>query len=245
MSTAGPGDGAQVSDGAHISSSAGRRLRVAILISGRGSNMAAIAHACAEGRIAATVVQVIADRSDAAGIALAGSLGLTAQTITTAQFPDRSAFEGALESALERHGAELIVLAGFMRVLSARFVHRHAGRLLNIHPSLLPKYKGLHTHRRVLQAGEREHGVSVHFVTAELDDGPVICQARLQVGAPDSEHQLAARIQRLEHRIYPAVIGLIAAGRLQLAGATVLLDGQPLPAPLLEDEHDATPNAHA
>jgi len=223
---------------------AGGRLRIAILISGAGSNMAAIARACAEERIAATVVQVIADRDSAAGIALAGSLGLPAQIIAAAQFADQSAFEGALESALQHHGAELIVLAGFMRVLSAPFVHRHAGRLLNIHPSLLPKHKGLHTHRRVLRAGEREHGASVHFVTAELDDGPVICQARLQIAFAESEQQLAARIRRLEHRIYPAVIGLFAAGRLQLHGNTVLLDGQPLPAPLLEDDNDAPLHAH-
>ncbi|HEX4025472.1 MAG TPA: phosphoribosylglycinamide formyltransferase [Steroidobacteraceae bacterium] len=224
---------------------AGGKLRVAILISGRGSNMAAIAQACAAQRIGATVVQVIADRAGANGIALAASLGLPAQTIAAAQFQDRSAFETALQAALERHGAELVVLAGFMRVLSERFVRRYAGRLLNIHPSLLPKHKGLQTHRRVLEAGEREHGVSVHFVTEELDGGPVICQARLQVTPDDTEHSLAARVQRLEHRIYPEVIGLIASGRLQLRGAGVVLDGHPLTAPLLEDEHDAHPPARA
>ncbi len=214
------------------------RLRVAILISGRGSNMAAIARACADGRIAATVVQVIADRTGADGVALAASLGLTAQTIAAAQFQDRAAFEAALQAGLERHGAELIVLAGFMRILSEHFVRHYAGRLLNIHPSLLPKYKGLQTHGRVLEAREQEHGVSVHFVTEELDGGPVICQARLQVRAGDTEHSLAARVQKLEHRIYPRVIGLIAAGRLRLLGTTVVLDGQALPAPLLEEESD-------
>ncbi|MGH8143918.1 MAG: phosphoribosylglycinamide formyltransferase [Steroidobacteraceae bacterium] len=215
------------------------RLRVAILISGRGSNMAAIARACAEGSIAASVVQVIADRPGAHGIGLAASLGLATQTIAAAQFQDQCAFELALEAALDRHRAQLIVLAGFMRILSARFVQRHTGRLLNIHPSLLPKYKGLQTHRRVLEAAERDHGVSVHFVTEELDGGPVICQARLPVMAGDTEHSLAVRVQRLEHRIYPRVIGLIAAGRLRLLGDAVMLDGQALAAPLLEDEADA------
>jgi len=219
------------------------KLRVAILISGHGSNMAAIARACAQGRIAARVVAVIADRASAGGIALAQSLGLQTQTFVATQFQHRTAFESALGAALRGCDAELVVLAGFMRILSESFVAHYAGRMLNIHPSLLPKHKGLQTHRRVLEAGEREHGVSVHFVTAELDAGPVICQGRLAVLAGDTEHSLTARVQLLEHRIYPQVIGLIATGRLKLHGRAVLLDGQALAAPILEDEEDVNARA--
>jgi phosphoribosylglycinamide formyltransferase-1 len=221
--------------------SASDALRVAILISGRGSNMAAIARACARHEIQARVVQVIADRADAGGIDLARSLDLPAHTLAAAQFRDRADFEDALHSVLQRCRAGLVVLAGFMRILSGPFVQQYAGRLLNIHPSLLPDYKGLHTHRRVLQAGGREHGVSVHFVTEELDGGPVICQGRLRVRPGDTEQSLVARVQVLEHRIYPRVIGLIAAGRLRLQGSAVQLDGRTLATPLIEDEHDAIP----
>lgn len=216
-------------------------LRVAVLISGRGSNMAAIARACAEGRIAARIVAVIADRHDAGGIALAERLGLPAQLVPAAAYGDADAFEAALGAALQGCGAELVALAGFMRILSDKFVRRYAGRMLNIHPALLPAYKGLHTHRRVLQAGESLHGVTVHYVTGELDAGPPICQGRLAVRPDDTEQTLTARVHRLEHRLYPAVIGLIAAGRLELRGDTVLLDGRRLDAPIIEDEqHEHT-----
>lgn len=218
--------------------SAPRTLPIAILISGQGSNMVAIAQACAEGRIAARVAAVIADRSDAGGIARAERLGLAAQIVPAQDYPDRAAFEAALQAALAHAGVQLVALAGFMRILSASFVEHYAGRMLNIHPSLLPRYPGLHTHRRVLQAAEHEHGASVHFVTAELDGGPVICQGRLAVRADDTEQSLTARVHRLEHRIYPRVIGLVSAGRLALRGPTVLLDGQPLGAPLQENEED-------
>jgi len=217
-------------------SARGGKLPVAILISGRGSNMAAIARACAAGQIDARVVAVISDVAGAAGIALAQALQLPVSVLPATGFADRPAFEAALAAAIDASGAQLIALAGFMRVLSAAFVQRYRGCLLNIHPSLLPRYRGLHTHRRVLQAAEREHGASVHFVTAELDDGPLICQARLPVSPADTEASLTARVQVLEHRIYPHVIGLIAAGRLRLSGSTVLLDGQALAAPLLEEE---------
>jgi phosphoribosylglycinamide formyltransferase-1 len=221
--------------------SAGAKLRVAALISGRGSNMAAIAGACTRGVIAAEVVGVIADRVEAPGIALAQGLGLATQIIAADRFPDRTGFEAALAEAIDGCNAELIVLAGFMRILSAPFVQRYADRLLNIHPSLLPKYKGLHTHRRVLQAGEREHGVSVHLVTPELDGGPVICQARVAVMPGDTESRLAARVQVQEHRIYPMVVGLIAAGRLQLKAGSILLDGRALAAPLVTDDEPGVP----
>jgi phosphoribosylglycinamide formyltransferase-1 len=215
-------------------------LKLAVLISGRGSNMAVIARACQAGEIAATPVLVISDRGDAGGLAAAAALGLATVVLEPARFESRAQFETALAQAIDGSDAELVVLAGFMRVLSAAFVERYAGRLLNIHPSLLPNYTGLDTHQRVLQAGEREHGASVHFVTAELDGGPVICQARVPVRAGDSEQSLAARVVREEHRIYPRVIGLIAAGRLALRGATVMLDGRALDKPMLEEQPHGT-----
>jgi phosphoribosylglycinamide formyltransferase-1 len=215
------------------------KLRVAILISGRGSNMAAIARACAAGNIDAEVVAVIADQAGAPGIALAETMGLPTRIIPASHYPDRDAFEAALEEALRASRAQLVALAGFMRILSAAFVQRYQGRMLNIHPSLLPNYRGLNTHRRVLAAGDAEHGVSVHFVSAELDAGPIICQARLPVRPEDTEESLTARIHTLEHRIYPGVIGLIAAGRLRLEGGSILLDGEPLAAPLTENEAHA------
>jgi phosphoribosylglycinamide formyltransferase 1 len=211
------------------------RLKLAVLISGRGSNLLAIAHACRERRLAARIVLVISDRADAAGLNAARELRLATAVIGAGTVADRSRFEAALLAAIDGSGAELVALAGFMRILSAAFVQHYLGRLLNVHPSLLPNYKGLHTHRRVLAAGEAEHGASVHFVTAELDGGPVIAQARVTVRAGDSEQELAARVIHEEHRIYPMVIGLIAAGRLRLQGAAVMLDGQPLASPLLEE----------
>ena len=212
--------------------SAQAKLQLAVLLSGRGTNMLAIARSCREGLIGAQLAAVLSDRPDAPGIAAARELGLRTSVIDAQCYPERAAFEDALEAALRHCGAELIVLAGFMRILSPGFVQRHSGRMLNIHPSLLPRYQGLHTHRRVLEAGEREHGASVHFVSEVLDGGPVICQARVPVGALDSELSLAARVQRQEHRIYPLVIGLIASGRLRLQGATILLDGQVLASPI-------------
>ncbi len=221
------------------------KLKLAILISGRGSNMLAIAHACREGRIGAEVALVIADRADAAGIRAAHELGIPT-TLVLPPAPGRSAdqqvrreqrdrFEAALSQAIDASGAQLVLLAGFMRILSPAFVHRYRGRLLNIHPSLLPKFKGLDTHRRALEAGEREHGATVHFVTEELDGGPIIAQARVAVQADDGEQELAARVLREEHRIYPMVVGMIAAGRLQLLDGAIELDGAPLRGPLAEE----------
>jgi phosphoribosylglycinamide formyltransferase-1 len=159
--------------------------------------------------------------------------------VHAAEHLSRAGFEAQLAQTLKRSGAQLIVLAGFMRILSAAFVEARSGAILNIHPSLLPAYRGLNTHRRVLAAGEREHGASVHYVNAELDGGPIICQGRLSIAPAQSEADLSARVHRLEHRIYPMVIGLIAAGRLALAGSSVLLDGRPLAAPLQVGENSA------
>jgi len=197
--------------------------------------MLAIARACLEGRIPAEVALVISDRADAAGLGAARSLGIQTVLIEAAgraRGEERARFEAALSAAIDGSGADLVLLASFMRILSPPFVQRYAGRLLNIHPSLLPKYRGLDTHRRALEAGECEHGVSVHFVTAELDGGPVIAQARVAVHADDSEQALAGRVILEEHRIYPMVVGLIASGRLRLRNGAVELDGKPLTAPL-------------
>jgi phosphoribosylglycinamide formyltransferase-1 len=144
------------------------KLKLAVLISGRGSNLLAIAQACRDGRLDASIELVLSDRCDAAGLTAAAALGLATAVIDRGEFATRDAFETALAAGIDRSGAELALLAGFMRILSAPFAQRYAGRLLNIHPSLLPKHKGLDTHRRVLEAGEREHGASVHFVTGEL-----------------------------------------------------------------------------
>jgi phosphoribosylglycinamide formyltransferase 1 len=210
-------------------------LRLAILISGRGSNMVAIARACAEGRINARVALAVSERPGVAGLDAARDLGIEARVVAWPGAAERMRFEGDLEAALADARPDLIVLAGFMRILSERFVAAHAGRILNIHPSLLPQYRGLHTHRRVLEAGDRVHGASVHFVTAELDGGPLILQSRVAVRAGDSEDTLSARVQATEHMIYPRVIGWLADGRLAWRDDQPWLDGRPLSAPLVEE----------
>jgi phosphoribosylglycinamide formyltransferase 1 len=216
--------------------SAGSRapLQLAILISGRGSNMAAIARACISGEINAQVRVVISDVPGVAGLTVASDLGIEALAVPWQGAANREAFERALSTAIDERGADLVVLAGFMRILSPWFATRYAGRMLNIHPSLLPKYTGLHTHHRVLDAGDPEHGASVHFVTAELDGGPLVLQAKVPVLADDTEATLAARVQTTEHVIYPRVIGMVADGRLSCDEGRVRLDGRLLEGPLVE-----------
>lgn len=219
------------------SSTSDPRPRLAILISGAGSNMVAIARACASGAVAADVAVVIADTPDAGGLARASELGLTAMVVDRHHFrragsADREAFEQALHTAITDSGADFVILAGFMRVLSASFVQRHAGRLLNIHPSLLPLHKGLDTHARVLAAGDTEHGATVHYVTAELDGGPLIAQAAVPVSAGDTVASLSARVHAAEHMLYPMVIQWLTSGRLQWNAGRPLLDGMPLAAPV-------------
>lgn len=209
-------------------------LALAIVISGRGSNMVAIAHACARGDIPARVARVIADRRDAGGIARARSLGLETSVVPARDYPDRSAFEAALRAAIDASGAQLVVLAGFMRILSPEFAQHYAGRMLNIHPALLPKYPGLHTHARALAAREHEHGASVHYVTGELDAGPVVLQARVPVLPDDTPDSLSARVQQQEHIIYPRAIGWIATGRLRMGADGPEFDSRPLRQPLVE-----------
>lgn len=210
-------------------------LRLAILISGRGSNMTAIARSCAEGRINARVSLVISERQGAAGLDAARALKIETRTVAWPGAAERAQFEQGLDAALAAVRPDLIVLAGFMRILSQQFVESRTGHILNIHPSLLPSYRGLHTHRRVLQAGDAVHGASVHFVTAELDGGPVILQSRVPVRRGDTEDTLSARVQATEHIIYPRVIGWLAEGRLAWREGCAWLDGQPLTAPVVED----------
>jgi phosphoribosylglycinamide formyltransferase 1 len=207
------------------------RLRLAILISGQGSNMLAIARACADDQVHATVCTVISDQPGAAGLERARALGLATQVVDAAALRaagGRAAFEAELCTAIDASQADVVVLAGFMRVLSAGFVARYPGRLLNIHPSLLPRHKGLDTHARALAAGDREHGASVHFVTAELDGGPVVLQGRVPVFPGDDMDTLSARVHAIEHIIYPQVIGWLADHRLLWNEGSPTLDGTAL-----------------
>jgi len=212
-----------------------RPLPFAVLISGRGSNMLALAQGASDGAIAGRVTLVISDRADAAGLVAAARRGLATRLIEPLRGVERAAFGLTLSDAIEQSGAELVALAGFMRILDAGFVQRWRGRLLNIHPSLLPAHRGLHTHRRVLAAGDRQHGCTVHFVTEELDAGPAVIQGRLPVCAGETEESLSARVQRLEHIIYPRAVGWFAAGRLTWKDETAWLDSRRLTDPVIEE----------
>lgn len=191
--------------------------RIVILISGRGSNMQAILDA----GLPLTVAAVIANDSAARGLTLARAHGVPAEAVDHRAFPSRAAFDAALSRAIDRYAPDLVVLAGFMRVLTDAFVERYRGRLINIHPSLLPAFPGLHTHRRALEAGVRVHGCTVHFVTPSLDQGPIVIQAAVPVLEDDSEEGLAARVLEQEHCIYPQALRWFAEDRLSLAGDRV------------------------
>lgn len=204
-------------------------MPIVVLISGSGTNLQAIIDAIEAGTLTARIALVISNRPEAAGLERAKRHGIATQVIDHREFHSRESFDLALQTAIEAHHPRLVVLAGFMRILSDGFVQHFRGRLLNIHPSLLPKFKGLNTHARAIAAGEREHGCSVHFVTPELDAGAVIGQARVAIAADDTAETLAAKVQRLEHRLYPACVGLFCDGSLELMGETALLDGKPLP----------------
>lgn len=206
--------------------------RIAVLASGRGSNLAALLAARERGELPVEFVLVASDKANAGALRLAEAADIPTLALDPRSYPDRRAFDLDLFARIAASGADLLVLAGFMRILDGEALTPWVGRMINIHPSLLPKYRGLHTHRRALEAGDAEHGASVHFVTAELDGGPVIAQARIAVEPGDDEQRLAARLLPLEHRLLPAVLGLLASGRLRWDGHGPLLDGQPLPTPL-------------
>ena len=216
-------------------SDAAATLPIVVLISGTGSNLRAIADRAADGTLPVDIRAVISDKPEAKGLAWAAAQGIPTVALAPRDYPDRAAFDRALADKVASYAPGLVVLAGFMRILGDAFVERFAGRLVNIHPSLLPKYRGLHTHRRALEAGDREHGASVHFVTGELDGGPVVLQARVPVRDGDDEATLAARVLAQEHLIYPECIGWFAAGRLRLRDGCVFLDGHRLDTPLLRE----------
>ena len=215
--------------------------RVAVLASGRGSNLAAMLDARERGELPVDFVLVGSDKATADALRLAEAARIPTLALDPHSYPDRRAFDLDLFARITASDAEWLVLAGFMRILDGEALAPWVGRMINIHPSLLPKYRGLHTHRRALEAGDREHGASVHFVTAELDGGPVIAQARLAVEASDDEHTLAQRLLPLEHQLLPAVLRLLASRRLQWNGHAAQFDGQPLMAPLAWGDHGLLP----
>ncbi len=208
------------------------RCPIVVLISGRGTNMRVLIEHSRRPGAAYTVAAVFSDKPDAPGLAAATSLGIPAHALDAARTADRAAYDELLADAIAQYSPALIVLAGFMRILSPAFVQRFEGRILNIHPALLPRYPGLHTHRRVLAAGEREHGVTVHYVTATLDGGPRILQAALAIDAHDDESQLAARVQVLEHQIYPLAVRWHCEGRLRYVDGAAWFDSAVLKEPL-------------
>ena len=203
---------------------------VVVLLSGTGSNLQALIDSTRTGDSPVRIAAVISNRSDAYGLQRARDAGIETRTLDHKAFEGREAFDSALIELIDTFNPELVVLAGFMRILSADFVRHYAGRLLNIHPSLLPKYKGMHTHQRALDAGDNEHGCSVHFVTEELDGGPLVVQAVVPVESDDSAQTLAQRVHTQEHRIYPLAVRWFAEGRLILGDQGALLDGQLLAA---------------
>ena len=212
-------------------------VKVAVLASGRGTNLAALIDAQACGDLPVEFVLVGSDKADAGALRLAEAANIPTLALDPRSYPDRRAFDLDLLARIHASGAEWLVLAGFMRVIDGEAMRPWAGRIINIHPSLLPKYRGLHTHRRALEAGDVEHGASVHFVTAELDGGPIIAQARLKIEPGDDEQRLAERLLPLEHHLLPAVLALLANRRLQWQGGAVQYDGRPLSAPLILRDH--------
>ncbi len=205
---------------------------IVILISGRGSNMEAIVRA----KLPAKVAAVISNRADAAGLKFAAETGIPTQVVDDRGFPSREAFDADLATKIDAHSPDLVALAGFMRVLGGNFVRRYSGRLVNIHPSLLPAFPGLHTHRRALQEGVKLHGCTVHFVTPQVDHGPIIVQAGVPVRADDTEESLAARVLRQEHRIYPLAARWFLEDRLIVRNGVVRVDGADAAQALLFEE---------
>lgn len=203
---------------------------VVVLLSGTGSNLQALIDSTRTGDSPVRIRAVISNRADAYGLQRARDAGIDTAVLDHKAFDGREAFDAALVELIDGFAPQLVVLAGFMRILSAGFVRHYHGRLLNIHPSLLPKYKGLHTHQRALEAGDTEHGCSVHFVTEELDGGPLVVQAVIPVVSDDTPAQLAQRVHSQEHLIYPLAVRWFAEGRLRLGEHGALLDGQPLAA---------------
>ncbi|AIR06425.1 MULTISPECIES: phosphoribosylglycinamide formyltransferase [Cedecea] len=202
---------------------------IVVLISGNGSNLQAIIDACQQKKINGTISAVFSNKADAFGLERAREAGIPAHALAASEFASREAFDRQLMQEIDAWAPDVVVLAGYMRILSPAFVARYSGRLLNIHPSLLPKYPGLHTHRQVLENGDEEHGTSVHFVTDELDGGPVILQAKVPVFEGDDEDEITARVQHQEHAIYPLVVSWFLDERLKMRHNAAWLDDVQLP----------------
>ncbi|MGF1791633.1 phosphoribosylglycinamide formyltransferase [Photobacterium profundum] len=203
---------------------------IVVLISGSGSNLQAIIDACQDNTIKnANVVAVLSNKANAYGLERAKSAGIQTINLTVADYENRDAYDKAMIEQIDLFKPDLVILAGYMRILSGEFVRHFQGKLLNVHPSLLPKYPGLHTHQRALDAGDEEHGTSVHFVTEELDGGPVILQAKVPIFAEDTIENITARVQLQEHRIYPLVTNWFLQQRLSMENDRAILDGHPLP----------------
>lgn len=223
-------------------SSSTKPCSVVVLISGSGSNLQAIIDDSTKQPALYQIAAVISNRADAYGLVRATKAGIASHSLDHKQFDEREKFDHALRELIDSYSPDLLVLAGFMRILSHDFVLHYQGRLLNIHPSLLPKYQGLNTHQRALDAGDEKHGVSVHFVTAELDGGPVVLQAELPILPNDNAETLAQRVLKQEHKMYPRVIRWFAQNRLSTTGNTVSMDAQVLSTPLLLDTLDKKTN---
>lgn len=211
--------------------------RVVVLISGSGSNLQALIDAQTHDELGGEIVAVISNEPDAYGLTRAREAGIDAVVLPHREYDSREAYDGALIKVIERHEPDLIVLAGFMRILTPRFVQRFLGRMLNIHPSLLPAYQGLHTHARVLADGASVHGCSVHFVTEELDGGPVAIQAEVAIAGDETEASLKEKVHAREHLIYPIAVKWFLEGRLRYTAEGVTLDGTPLPPQGLRMSH--------
>ncbi len=206
------------------------RKRVAVLISGRGSNMAALIEAAKDKDYPAEIALVLSNRPDAGGLLVARSAGIATEVIDHTPFgKDRAAFDAAMQAVLVKHRIDIVCLAGFMRLLTPSFVAQWPQRMLNIHPALLPAFKGLDTHKRALAAGAKVHGATVHFVVAELDSGPIVAQGAVAVHDGDTEETLSARVLKVEHQIYPLALKLLAEGRIAIENGRCLIDGVPVP----------------
>lgn len=202
------------------------KQRIVVLISGSGSNLQAIIDACKLADYPGEVVAVISNKVDAYGLVRAENAGIENEALSHREFETRELYDQALTQRIDSHNPDIIVLAGFMRILTPEFVQKYLGKLLNIHPSLLPKYQGLNTHQRAIDAKDSEHGVSVHFVTEELDGGPVILQAKVPIFEGDTAEDLASRVHEQEHRIYPLVVKWFCQGRLSMEADKAVLDGE-------------------
>jgi phosphoribosylglycinamide formyltransferase-1 len=207
-------------------------MRVAVLISGSGTNLQAFIDAVAAGTLDVEIAVVLSNRPDAYGLTRARNAGIPTECLRHGDYADRESFDRAMAETLEGYRVDLVILAGFMRILSSEFVKHFEGRVLNIHPALLPKYPGLNTHQRAIEAGEKWHGSTVHFVTGELDGGPRILQGRVPVRSDDTASRLSARVQAVEHKIYPRAAALFASGRIEYRNGDTWLDGAKLDEPV-------------